>query len=100
MIWNRLYKCSSSVDKGTLYQLRNLIQRQNVVSDPSRNMNASKDFFTTVVEANVLAAAMSVFKMSSVDDKPTSILFTEDCFSLSKEDRMTILQLEIGNRYI
>jgi len=89
-----LYKCSSSADKGTLYQLRNLIQRRNVVSDPIRNMNAFEDFFTTVVEAHVLAA---VFKVFSVDNKPTSILFTEDCFSLSKENKMTILQLEISN---
>jgi len=45
----------------------------------------------------LLLLRMSVFKMSSVDDKPTSILFSEDCFSLSKEDKMTTLQLEIGN---
>ena len=95
-----MYKCSSGADKGILYQLRNLVRRWNVVSDLSRNINACEDF---IVEVNVLAATMSVFKMSSVDDKPTSILFTEDCFSLSKEDRMTILQLEIGNvidRYV
>ena len=63
------------------------------LATPVKNINACEDFFTTVVETHGLATAMSVFKMSSVDDKSTSILFTEDYFSQSKEDRTTILQL-------
>ena len=97
VIWKRLYKCSSGGDGGTLYQLRNLIQRRNVVNDPSRNMNACEDFFTLIVEAHILAAAMSAFEMSSVDDIPVSVLFSNDCCSLNKDDRYTILQLEVTN---
>eukprot|EP00731_Ephydatia_muelleri_P035780 Em0160g1a len=33
VVWKRLYNTSSGVDKGTLFQLRNLINRRNVVSD-------------------------------------------------------------------
>ena len=40
------------------------------MSDPSKDMNACEAFFLLVVESHVLAAAMMVFQMSSVDDQP------------------------------
>ena len=73
VIWKRLYKCSSGNEGGTLYQLRNLINRRNVVQDPSKNMNTCEDFFTSVVEAHILAATMPQFKMSSLQDEPEGI---------------------------
>ena len=58
---------------------------------------ACEDFFTLIVEAHILAAAMSAFEMSSVDDIPVSVLFSNDRCSLNKDDRHTILQLEVTN---
>ena len=55
-MWARLYKTNSSQDGGTLYQLRNLINRRNVVGDPKKDMNACEDFFELVTKAHVLAA--------------------------------------------
>ena len=40
-----LYKRNSSIDKGTLYQLKNLINRSAVPIDPKDNMQAAEDFF-------------------------------------------------------
>ncbi len=56
---------------GTLFQLRNLINRRNVKKDPSDNANACEDFFLTVTEGHILAAAMEVFEMTSLDDNLT-----------------------------
>ena len=58
------------MDRRTLYQLRNVINRRNVVQHPKDNMNASKDFFLLVTEAHILSAAMTTFEMSSATDIP------------------------------
>lgn len=62
VLWGRLYKLSSAAEKGTLYQLRNLIHRTNVPLDPEKNMNASEDFMLLVLHAHVVAAAKVVQK--------------------------------------
>ncbi len=40
------------MDGGTLFQLRNLINRRNVRKDPSDNVNVCEDFFLTVTETS------------------------------------------------
>eukprot|EP00731_Ephydatia_muelleri_P034358 Em0056g17a len=40
VIWGRLYKSSSAMEGGTLFQLRNIINRRNVVSDVTKNLTA------------------------------------------------------------
>ena len=45
VIWKQLYECSSSRDLVTLYQMRNLINRRNVVNDPTKNVAACEEFF-------------------------------------------------------
>lgn len=52
---------SSKLEGGTLVQLRNLINRRNVVKDPSKAMDACEDFFTIVVEAHIVSAVMVLF---------------------------------------
>ena len=52
----RLNSTASVSDGGTMYQLRNLINRQNDTNDPSHNVDASEDFFLTIVEAYILNA--------------------------------------------
>ena len=60
----------SGIDGATMYQLRNLINRRNIVKDPSKNVAASEDFILLLTEVHIVAAAMTVFGMESVDDKP------------------------------
>ena len=46
--WSAMYSCSSSQEGGTLYQLRNLIDRRNVIKNVRNDMNATEDFFEAV----------------------------------------------------
>ena len=45
------YSCISGMERGTLYQLRNLINQRNVKKVKS-DVNANEDFFTLVVTAH------------------------------------------------
>ena len=65
----------SGIDGSTMYQLRNLINRRNVVKDPSNNFAASEDFILLLTEAHIVAAAMTIFGMASVDDNPSFGIF-------------------------
>ena len=69
-IFGRLYKPGSSLQGGTLQQLRNLINRRNISSNTDRKFNEVLDFFELVVTAHVLAAAMYFFGMSCITDQP------------------------------
>ena len=60
VIWKRLYNQGSSQDKGTIYQLRNVINRTNVPTDPQNNMNAAEDFMLLILHAHVVAAAEAI----------------------------------------
>ena len=53
-----MYRTASNSDFGSLLQLRNLINRRNVTSNPGRDGNAADDFFTLVVTTHFLACAM------------------------------------------
>lgn len=70
MLFKRLYNCQSGQDTGTLYHLRNLINRRNVTTTPKNSVNACEEFFLLVVEGYILITAMKAFGMSSLDDKP------------------------------
>ena len=53
----RLFSKKSGSDKGTLYQLKNLIHRTSVPADPEDDMNAAEDFMQVVLEGYIVAAA-------------------------------------------
>lgn len=91
VIWKRLYSCSSGIDGGTLYQLRNLINRRNVTKDPATNVSACEDFFIHVVEVHILSVFMTAFKMSSLDDKPSTEIFPSDLTEGNASVRQTCL---------
>ena len=73
MIWNRLYSTSSLCDKGTLFQLRNLIHRSAVGKDPSKNMKAFEDFLLVVLSLYLITAAEDM------------ALENQNCVEVSKE---------------
>lgn len=49
VIWKRLYKTKSGMERGTLYQLRNLINRRNVIKKVKSDMNACEDFLSLLL---------------------------------------------------
>ena len=66
------------MDAGTLFQLRNVVNRRNVKKDPSKAVTACEEFFEMIVEAHVVSAAMTVFDMSSIEDIPSNTFFSSD----------------------
>ena len=72
VIWKRLYNCSSANEGDTLFQLRNLINRQNVFKIPKNAVTQCEEFFLLVVKAHIVCAAMTLFGMASVEDEPAA----------------------------
>lgn len=73
------------MEKGTLFNLRNLINRRNVVKKCKQNVNATEDFLEVVVVGYVVSAVLEYLKMSSIDDLPSrdiipdvEMVWTED----------------------
>ena len=93
VIWNRLYKMKSGMERGTMYQLRNLINRGNVVKKVKSDMNACEDFFELIVTGHVIACAMQLLQMSSVDAVPSSnvIHSPEEAWMRDDIERKSIL---------
>ena len=88
-IWKRLYNASSVSDGGTLYQLRNLINRRNVNNDPSHNVTPSEDFILTVLDGYIVNAAMNIFKMESCTDVP--YLLPETTVNMNESEKTEII---------
>ena len=76
-----------------MYQLRNLINRRNVVNNPKQNEAACEDFMITVTEAHILSAAMTLFKMESLTDVPDKSFFPEGSSDLDSLQRRNIFML-------
>ena len=79
---------SSAYDFGTLYQIKNLVNRRNVKADPSKNVNASEDFFLMVVHTHIIAAAMHELSTDSVDENPTAMGLTDELWIYENSDKM------------
>ena len=56
----------SICEKGTLYQLRNVINRRNVQTNPKDNVVAANDFLSIITTRHILAATMKLFQMNAV----------------------------------
>lgn len=66
VIWRYYFSKKSSSEHGTLYQLRNVINRSNVVKKPIDCYDATDDFFKLVIESLVITSAMEEFEMDSL----------------------------------
>ena len=72
--WKRLYKTKSGMERGTFYQLRNLINRRNIEKKVKGNMNESEAFLELVVTGHTIACTMEVLGMSSIAEIPSSMV--------------------------
>ena len=70
-MFDRLYRCGSNCDGGTLLQLRILINRRNVAKDVNGRFNECIDFFETVVKSHIIAAGMHFFGLKELSGNPT-----------------------------
>lgn len=78
VIWKRLYSSCSVMDFGTLFQLRNVINRRNVVMDVSKDVAACEEFMELITTAHVLSAAIDISGVSSLEGLSSTILSTAD----------------------
>jgi L1 cell adhesion molecule like protein len=79
------------MDKGSLVQLRNALDRRNVSAASESDFNACDDFFNLVVECHILAAAMEALIMDNLSDKPTHHLLNEELWLESDDVRKDVL---------
>eukprot|EP00732_Lithocolla_globosa_P003680 Lithocolla_globosa_v1_NODE_3048_length_1781_cov_180.549826.p1 type:complete len:443 gc:universal NODE_3048_length_1781_cov_180.549826:207-1535(+) len=68
--WKIHYNGKSIREHGTMCHGRNLIMRRNVKTDPSDNVNASKDFLRTWTRAHLKSALRSFFGMKKGSNIP------------------------------
>jgi L1 cell adhesion molecule like protein len=57
VIRKRSFNVKSATNKGTLYQLKNIIHRTSVPSDPQQNVKATEDFLEVVLTEHIITAA-------------------------------------------
>jgi len=60
-----------------MFSDRNLINRRNVKGDVHQAYTQCRDFFILEFETRVVAAALQVLGMSTLDDTPTKIRFPQ-----------------------
>jgi len=65
VIWKRLFNKSSSTEKGTLYQLKEMLRCTAVPLDPGDNMKVAENFLEVVLHAHIVAAAKCLCDTSS-----------------------------------
>ena len=81
MVWKRLYSTCSGIDSGTLFQLRNVINRRNFVKDVKKDLNSCEEFMELITIAHILSAAMSVAEVEDIQGLSMVILSSEDPFN-------------------
>ena len=58
------------MERGTLFQLRTILDRRNISTDVKAHVNAFEDFFDVINRGHIIAAALQFLKMNSLDDLP------------------------------
>ena len=74
-----------------LHQLRNLLNRSNVVEKPSRDFNECEDFLFLIIQSQVIMTALTTLKMKSLNDAPV-------CDTLLGPNPLSIWMLDIEER--
>ena len=93
VIWKYFFNTWSAREHGTLYQLKNIINHTRVAK-PKDDFNACDDFFEIVITGHILAAAMDMLGMESLQDTPCheSIPSPETAWMESDQQRQKKLQ--------
>ena len=99
VFWKRLYRPTSGTERGTLCQLRNLINRRNVSDKPKSDVNAAEDFVEVITIAHILTAVMSYLEMSELSDIPSSTIVSHDIWMEEDSVRRKVL-LDISNHVV
>lgn len=96
VIWIRLYRKGTDMEKGTLLQMKNLLHRTSVPQDPTKDVNACEDFLEEVTIAHVIAAAMQYFHMHAIDSTPSTDFLPEGIMDLPLQQQQAVFFEHIG----
>eukprot|EP00795_Rhopilema_esculentum_P010018 gene10018-18649_t len=102
LIYEAFYHPQSASDKCTLYCDRNLVDRRNVSTDVKHRVNQSKKFLNLTVKARVIAGALKLLDLRSVDDLPLQHTMQANERSTTEEKRNNLHSLasEIVDKFI
>ena len=92
MIWKYFYSYLSASEHGTLYQLRNKLNRTNVVKTPKKDVNACEDFLDIVTSGLVVSAFCTFLNLKTADEVPTNSIFPNELWTLTADQRKKYLQ--------
>lgn len=67
-VYREFYKTSSNGEMGTLYQLRNMVNRINVTQSAVGDNYRPSEWFKDVKDAAIITATVHYFDMASVQD--------------------------------
>ena len=68
LIWKRFYSVTSGRQKGTLYQMKNLVHRTSIPMSPKNNMNATEDFMEVLMDSHLISATLQLLDLRSMKD--------------------------------
>ncbi|XP_062622142.1 uncharacterized protein LOC134283658 [Saccostrea cucullata] len=97
-IYQLFYKEKSSVDRGSLYQLRNLINRRNV-SGPEEvisSYRAHHDFIADITDSYIVAAFLDIMQMEDLNSTPKPI----PLFSLMSDNQKNDWLIDAAEKVI
>ena len=86
-----LFSGTSSQEGGTLFQLRNLINRRNVVTKVKTDMNATEDFFEVITAGHIVAVTLHTCGMTNLEDTPRIPPFDVNIDELSPHQKWLLL---------
>lgn len=95
MIFRKYFDEQSAKDGGTLCQLRNIINQSNVTGNVKKEMNATADFLKSILNAHVIAAALTFLGMEKTSDEPTEHMWDEG-ITETKEGKWAYLTEVVG----
>ena len=91
------------MEKGTLYQIRNLIDRRNITKHPKSDVNAAEDFLEVVIISHILTAVMTYLGMNSLNEMPSTEFLSQDIWMSDDKERrelLTKISTDIVNNFV
>ena len=94
VIWKYFYSMNSAEQHGTRYQLRNRLNRRNVVKNPKSDFNACHDFINLITSSHLVAATLETLNMKSVHDVPDDSVIegANELWMKPHDERKKVLQ--------
>ncbi|CAC5391207.1 unnamed protein product [Mytilus coruscus] len=99
VIMDKFYATSSAQEQGTLYQLRNVINRRNVVKTVSQDYHADSSFIDLVTDCHVITAAMEHFNLEEVNSTSDRIPADIETADVPTKKGFLHLAAEVVDKY-